>query len=162
MFSSNQPGAANNGLQEHMRITSAGGVSINSDTPMTFNPHMSFSTMFIGSLCNFQSPLRLRYWKLLGGVRSGSNIMITRITITLNSAIDPSCLPANVTVLDTNLNVLGAVTIPGNVNVVDSGALSMNVPAGALLFVDPFAEGGCNVGASAGGDVYMNTQYVMQ
>jgi hypothetical protein len=161
VFSSNQPGAANNGLQEHMRITSAGGVSINGDTPMTSNPRMSFSTMFIGSLCFSRDNCGGGSGSDWGAFVPDRNITITRITITLNSAIDPSCLPANVWVTSYP-TVFGSVPIPANTYFVDSGPLSMNVPAGALLFVDPFAEGGCNVGASAGGDVYMNTQYVMQ
>jgi hypothetical protein len=54
------------------------------------------------------------------------------------------------------------VPIPASKNFVDSGPLSISAPAGAILNVYPNIEGGCNLGASAGGDVYMNTLYVMQ
>jgi hypothetical protein len=163
VFSSNQPGAANNGLQEHMRITSAGGVSINGDTPMTSNPHMSFSTMFIGSLCNSRANCGAGSGSFWGAFVPDRNIMITRIAITLNSAIDQSCLPAYVFVYQSDTHTfLGNVPIPASTNFVDSGPLSISAPAGAILNVYPNIQGGCNLGASAGGDVYMNTQYVMQ
>jgi hypothetical protein len=162
VFSSNQPGAANNGLQEHMRITSAGGVSINGDTPMTSNPHMSFSTMFIGSLCNSRANCGGGSGSEWGAFVPDRNIMITRIAITLNSAIDQSCLPAYVFVYQFPGIYLGNVPIPAGTNFVDTGPLSISVPAGASLYVYPNIQGGCNLGASAGGDVYMNTQYVMQ
>jgi hypothetical protein len=62
-----------------------------------------------------------------------------------------------------NHTVLGSVTIPGNTYFVDSGALSINAPAGVPVVVLPLVTPtNCNLGASAGGDVYMNTQYVMQ
>lgn len=138
-----------------------GGLTINSDTPMTSNPHMSFSTMFIGSLCGGNPNCGGDAGSGWGAFVPDRNILITRITITLNSAIDPSCLPASVYVY-ANFTSLGSVTLPGNVNFVDSGALSMNAPAGATLHVFPSESGGCNVGASAGGDLYMNTQYVMR
>jgi hypothetical protein len=141
-----------------------GGLTINSDTPMTSNPHMSFSTMFMGSLCNLAPQCGFGTGSHWGAFVPDHNIMITRITITLNSAIDPSCTPANVVVYNyPNWTVLGSVTIPGNVYFVDSGALSINAPAGVALVVLPSLDSGnCNVGASAGGDVYMNTQYVMR
>ena len=161
VFSSNQPGAANNGLQEHMRITSAGGVSINGDTPMTSNPRMSFSTMFIGSLCNHRANCGGGSGSLWGAFVPDRNITITRVTITLNSAIDQSCEPAYVDVSNYP-TVFVSVPIPAGTNFVDSGPLSVNVPAGTILTVYPYILGGCNFGASAGGDVYMNTHYVMQ
>jgi hypothetical protein len=147
-----------------------GGLTINSDTPMTSNPHMSFSTMFIGSLCEGNPACGFGTGSPWGAFVPDHNIMITRITITLNSPIDPSCLPASVYVYDApgglstgNHTVLGSVTIPGNAYFVDSGALSINAPAGIPLVVFPtVASPNCNVGASAGGDVYMNTQYVMR
>jgi hypothetical protein len=139
-----------------------GGLTINSDTPMTSNPHMSFSTMFMGSMCGGIGICGYGNGSLWGAFVPDRNIMITRITITLNSAIDPSCLPASVDVF-ANSALLGSVTLPGNVYFVDSGALSINAPAGAVLLVWPSVTNvNCNVGASAGGDVYMNTQYVMR
>jgi hypothetical protein len=144
-----------------------GGLTINSDTPMTSNPHMSFSTMFIGSLCNGFAQCGFGTGSNWGAFVPDHNIMITRITITLNSAIDPSCLPATVNIWNNfgggNFTALGSVTIPGNVFFVDSGALLINAPAGVALIVFPVLDSShCNVGASAGGDVYMNTQYVMR
>jgi len=139
-----------------------GGLTINSDTPMTSNPHMSFSTMFMGSLCAGAQNCGFGTGSSWGAFVPDHNIMITRMTITLNSAIDPSCLPANVYVQTPSGTVLGSVPIPGNAFFVDSGALSINVPAGTVLYVVPGVTGNCNLGASAGGDVYMNTQYVMQ
>jgi len=140
-----------------------GGLTINSDTPMTSNPHMSFSTMFIGSLCNGNPACGAGNGSQWGAFVPDHNIMITRVTITLNSAIDPSCLPADVNISN-SATFFGSVSIPGNTKFIDSGALLIDVPAGTVLYVWPYREiqGNCDLGASAGGDVYMNTQYVMR
>jgi hypothetical protein len=163
VFSSNQPGAANNGLQEHMRITSAGGVSINGDTPMSHNPHMSFSTTFEGSLCGGWVTCGYGTGSQWGGFVPDYNIVLTRIAATLNSAIDPSC-NAYITVSDTTAGqILGTIGLSHNVKTFDSGPESIPAPAGHFITVVPGTVGGsCNYGTSAGGDVYMNTQYVMR
>ena len=71
VFSTNQPGAANNGLQERMRITSTGGVSINGGPPMSSNPRMVFSAFLAGNLGNSQ----------VGGIFTPDrNITMTRVS----------------------------------------------------------------------------------
>ena len=164
VFSSNQPGAANNGLQEHMRITSAGGVSINGDTPMSHNPHMSFSTTFVGSLCGGVLQCGLGEGSIWGVFVPDYNIVITRFTATLNSAIDSTCQPAFIAVFDaTTFQNLGSVSLPSGAYMFDSGPVSIPAPAGHFITVTPQeASTNCHAGASAGGDVYINTQYVMQ
>ncbi len=165
VFSTNQPGAANNGLQEHFRIKSTGGVSIDGDTPMSHNPHMSFSTTFVGSLCPNNTNCGGSYGTSWGAFVPDYAIRITRIIATLNESIDPSCGPAYINVYSpywaggTNF---GSVSLPTNTGFLDSGPLAISIPPGQVIFVVPFITGGCNFGASAGGDVYMNTQYVMQ
>jgi hypothetical protein len=162
VFSSNQPGAANNGLQEHMRITSTGGVSINGDTPMSHNPHMSFSGTWVGSLCNNVNCGGFSSGSLWGAFIPDYNIVITRVMGTLNSRIDPSCLPANISIQAPNNQTYGTVSLPANDSYFDSGPISITVPGGQFVELYPRIWGGCNFGASAGGDLYMNAQYVMQ
>jgi hypothetical protein len=141
----------------------ANSLSVNNDTPMSHNPHMSFSTTFVGSLCGGWVNCGYGTGSQWGGFVPDYNIVITRITATLNSAIDSSC-PADIAVSDTTAGqLLGSVGLAHNVNTFDSGPESIPAPAGHFITVVPSVYGpGCNVGASAGGDVYINTQYVMQ
>ena len=58
---------------------------------------------------------------------------------------------------------LANVPMPSNVFTFNSGPVSIAVSGGHQLSVLPqVTASNCSVGASAGGDVYINTQYVMQ
>jgi len=141
----------------------ANTLSVNNDTPMSHNPHMSFSTTYVGSLCGAWPNCGYGTGSQWGGFVPDYNIVITRFAATLNSAIDPSC-PADIAVSDiTAGQLLGNVTLAGGVKTFDSGPVSIPVTAGHFITVVPAVAGWqCNLGASAGGDVYINTQYVMQ
>jgi len=139
----------------------ANTLSVNNDTPMSHNPHMSFSGTFVGSLCNNLN-CGLSSGSLWGAFIPDYNIVITRIMGTLNSEIDPSCLPANISVQAPNNQTYGTVSLPANAIYFDSGPISIAVPGGQFVELYPRIWGGCNFGASAGGDLYMNAQYVMQ
>jgi hypothetical protein len=144
-------------------LVANGTVSIGGDTPMSSNPRMTFSTMFMGSMCGAFPNCGAGTGSPWGGFVSDKNILITRMAITLNSAIDSSCLPAGVLVYAPDVNTYGTVPLPANQHFVDSGPIAISIPAGTLISVSPYVNGqNCNVGASAGGDVYVNTQYVMQ
>jgi hypothetical protein len=142
-----------------------GTVSIGGDTPMSSNPHMAFSAFQLGSLCGGNA-------KCGGGtaVRGGAfvpdkNILITRMTLSIGNPIDPSCGSAHADIL----NGLGGptlltVALPANNIYTDSGPLAVSVSAGAFLIFTAVVDNSnsCNVGASAGGNIFANMQYVMQ
>ena len=123
---------------------------------------MSFSTTFVGSLCGGWVNCGYGTGSQWGGFVPDYNIVITRIMGTFNSKIDPSCLPANITVQAPNNQTYGTVSLPANAIYFDSGPISIAVPGGQFVELYPRIWGGCNFGASAGGDLYMNAQYVMQ
>lgn len=147
-------------------LVSNGTVSIGSDTPMSHNPHMSFSSQFMGSLCNGHFNCGAGSGSNWGGyIVPDYNIMITPFTGTLNESIDPSCPTTYIQVDDfTSSQILADVPLPSGVNFFDSGSLSISAPAGHRIWagVVPSISNSCNLGASAGGDVYINVQYVMQ
>jgi hypothetical protein len=138
-----------------------GNVAIGGDTPMSSNPHMSFSGMFLGSFCMGYLQCGGTDGFPMGGFVPDKNILITRMTITMWNPIDPSCLPANAYLSNATTFV---VTVPlQSASVVDSGPLKVSIPAGTqLTFSAGVAHTHCNVGASAGGNAFMNAQYVMQ
>jgi len=147
-------------------LVSNGSVSIGGDTPMSHNPHMSFSSQFMGSLCNGHFNCGAGNGANWGGyIVPDHNIMITRFTGTLNESIDPSCPTTYIQVDDFNSSQsLADVPLPSGVYYFDSGSLSISAPAGHRIWagVVPSIDNSCNLGASAGGDVYINVQYVMQ
>src|SRR4029077_6773221 len=88
------PGVPNGRL-----LVNNSGVSIGLDTPMNSNPHMSFSGMIIGSLCFSPNCGQGGAPIFGGGFVPDKNILITRVTTTINDQIDPSCLPGKVGVV---------------------------------------------------------------
>ena len=80
----------------------------------------------------------------------------------------PSCGPAYIGVASPegygNGQTFALIPLSTNTIFSDSGPLSINLPADLTIQVSPFLSDpdNCNLGASAGGDVYMNVQYVMQ
>jgi hypothetical protein len=144
-----------------------GTVSIGGDTPMSSNPHMSFSGALVGSLCSGGANCGGGLGLPQGLFVPDKNILITRVTMTLNDPIDPSCEPAHAWIKNgqwfLGTTVL-SVTLPSASQLVDSGPLAVSVPAGAsLTFIAALDNpGNCNIAASAGGNVFANVQYVMQ
>jgi hypothetical protein len=176
VFSSNKPGAPNNGLVERMRISSTGGVSINGDTPLSSSPHMSFSAFMPGSFCgdftcgNFSTGLNT-YTSPGGFFVPDKNITITRISVSMQSKVDDSCgikggiLLTSIPAVDatgtggTTYYNMGA---QGHVYTFDSGPISVPISAGAPIVVQGGTAGACNVGSSGGGGAFVNVEYVMQ
>ena len=114
-------------------------LSVNNDTPMSHNPHMSFSTTFVGSLCGTQVECGGGNGTSWGAFVPDYNIVITRITATLNDAIDSTCLPAGINVFDVStFQVLGSVSLPANVYLFNSGSISIAAPAGDFISVYPW------------------------
>jgi hypothetical protein len=143
-----------------------GSVSIGGDTPMTSNPHMSFSGMFIGSLCNAAPQCGAGNGWGGGGFVPDRNIEITRIIVTLASTIDSSCLgDGGVAVVTNSANyaAYAGTNLQADTNYIDSGPLTAKIPAGTQLLVRIYLNDPsfCNVGASAGGNAFINVQYVM-
>jgi len=157
----NFTGASNINLEGNVK---ANTLSVNNDTPMSHNPHMSFSTMFVGSMCNGLAQCGFGTGAFWGIFVPDYNILITRFSVRLNSSVDASCQPAFIQVYDDTANqTLANVPIPSNVSTFNSGSVSIAVPGAHQLSVLPqVTASNCTVGASAGGDVYINTQYVMQ
>jgi hypothetical protein len=157
----NFTGTSNINLEGNVKASS---LSVNNDTPMSHNPHMSFSTTFVGSLCGGHIQCGGGDGNVWGMFVPDYNIVITRFNVTLNSPIDASCQPAYIDVIDTVTHQsLANVTIPSGTEDFDSGTVSIAATGNHLLLVIPFVTASnCTVGASAGGDVYINTQYVMQ
>ncbi len=157
----NFTGTSNINLEGNVKASS---LSVNNDTPMSHNPHMSFSTTFVGSMCNGLAQCGFGTGAFWGIFVPDYNILITRFSVRLNSSIDASCQPAFIQVYDDTANqTLANVPMPSNVSTFNSGPVSIPVPGDHQLSVLPqVTAANCNVGASAGGDVYINTQYVMQ
>src|SRR5215469_9101038 len=156
-----------------MTIDNSGNVSvqhnlsIGGDTPMSSNPHMSFSGMFFGSLCQaFNECGGFGSGTNWGGFVADKNIAITRLTATINDQIDPTCLPGEVGVGQFGTPfTLVSVSLPALSNFLDSQIIPpVAVRAGTQLFIfaglaNPAA---CHYGASAGGNIFVNVQYVIQ
>lgn len=146
-----------------------GTVSIGGDTPMSSNPHMSFSGMFFGSLCVTFIPCGGAQGYGWGGFVPDKNILITHVTTTLNTVIDPSCLPGWIEVQAPGVGVFSnliRVPLQANSTYVDSGPVTPPVPIAAGTQLRIWAElenpNNCKAGTSAGGNLFMNVQYVMQ
>lgn len=168
VFSTNQPGAPNNGLQEHFRIKSTGGVSINSDLPMSHNPRMVFSGYFPNSLCGDLSCGNLiggnGGWNIGGAgfFVPDQNILVTRIDAFIGNETDPSCGHLAGVVVASSAGGSSVIDFPDATQIVDSGPLSVPFSAGAQIIIAMIGAGSCNVGSSAGSDVFINVEYVMQ
>jgi hypothetical protein len=151
-------GINNNSPQHALDVN--GAVSINGDAPMTSNPRMSFSGYIKGSFCDVIRPdCFVQDFTTAGGYFVPDRaINITRVSIALGSAVDPSCNPLPVI-------FVGAynLTIPPNTQYIDSGPTPVNlsVTAGASIYVS-YTQDDCNVGTSFGGDAWVNVQYEMQ
>jgi len=156
VFSSNQPGAANNGLQEHMRITSAGGVSINGDTPMSSNPRMVFSGFLAGNLGNGQTG---------GAFTPDRNITMTRVTVSEQSP-GSGCSTTAQLLIWYKTGGPYSLDLGNDKTMVDSGPINLPVPAGGTsgfpIWMEAWPASGCGLGGSSPADVFVNVQYVMQ
>ena len=144
-----------------------GKVSIGGDTPMSSNPRMSFSGMFFGSLCQGQLVCGSGLGNGWGAFVPDKNIVITRITATINDPIDPSCLPGEVGVFaGDRFTQLVTASLPANSTFLDRPIIPpVAIAAGTQLFIWAILDNpsnNCNLGASAGGNIWTNVQYVMQ
>ena len=160
VFSSNKPGGPNNGLVEHMRINSAGGVSINGDTPMTNNPRMVFSGFLPGNLGN-------------GGIGGfflpDRNIAITRVTASENSpgsncSNDAFVLVETPTSLPSlTYTIFFQLDLDQEKVFVDSGPLNIAISGGTQILIQAQPASGCTaITGQSPSDVFVNVQYVMQ
>jgi hypothetical protein len=130
-------------------------LSVNSDTPMSSNPHMVFSGFMPGNLGNHP----------LGGYFiPDRNITITRITASENSAGSNCGGDAFVVLYNptTNTNII-QLDLGQNQSIADSGPLTLAVSAGTQIVFASEAAAGCTpiIGTSPS-DVFTNVQYVMQ
>ena len=157
VFSSNQPGAANNGLQEHMRITSAGGVSINGDTPMSSNPRMVFSGFMIGNLG--QQPIPNGGG---GFFIPDRNIVVTRITASEQSPGSGCSTTSKLEIGTPGYAAPLTLDLGDNVYYADSGPIGVAISAGAYLVFGASAASGCGLFGTSPSNVFVNVQYVMQ
>jgi hypothetical protein len=154
VFSSNQPGAANNGLQEHMRITSAGGVSINGDTPMSSAPRMFVTAAEAGPVTQFNNCCFTYFIP-------DRSITVTRVTLhigTPGNGCSPS--PATMGVQGGQGGCNYGLSIPDDAALADSGPLSISCPAGKGVVVGPwFVPNSCS---NTPQNVSVTVEYVMQ
>jgi hypothetical protein len=150
------------------KLDVAGSVRIGGDTPMSSNPRMSFSAIFLGSLCSGQPPCGGFDGWYAGGFVPDKNILITRMILTTpfqQTEIDPSCLPGNAYVFGFGMtNPIVKVPLVANSGFIDSGPLAGSAPAGTQLYFAMWLDdpNRCKVGASAGGNFFINVEYVMQ
>jgi hypothetical protein len=131
-----------------------GNLSIGGDVPMSSNPRMVFSGFLIGNLGN--SPVG-------GYFVPDRNIVITRVTISENSAGQSCSTLAQVLLI--NYNAGGqfyALDLPNNDFAIDSGALSLPVAGSNRISIVANPASGCSLGGSSPSDVFVNVQYVMQ
>jgi hypothetical protein len=153
---------------------SNGKVSIGGDTPMGSNPHMTFSGFILGGFCGDLSCGGASWSTLPGGfLVPDKNITITRMSVAVDGPVDPSCgvMPI-LSLYDTKGGfppLLGGVgttlfnfTLSSAIYM-DSGAIAVPVNAGTqLAIVLGRPASSCTVGSSAGGNAFINVQYVMQ
>ena len=148
-------------------LVANGTVSIGGDTPMSSNPHMTFTAAHLGSLCWQGVKCGGNGGSDMGAFTPDKNILITRMTMSLNP-IDPSCGPAHVNIYDlpiyVGLHPFASVPLPTGQNWVDSGPLTISITAGRFITVRAEIDNSalCSFGASAGGDVWITVNYVMQ
>ena len=143
-----------------------GSLKIGSDTPMSSNPHMSFSGMFPGSFCGDytcgNTTCSGAYCAGPGGYFvPDKNIAITRMSVVVANTVDLSCyviasvyvnFPGN----GYNLNIYGSS------HTLDSGPIFLSVTAGTPITIGYSPAYECNLFSSGGGGAYVNVQYVMQ
>jgi hypothetical protein len=129
-------------------------LSINSDTPMSSNPHMAFSGFLVGNLGS--SPLG-------GYFIPDRNIIITRISATEKSAGHGCSTDAFAELYDhVQQTVIAGIDLGPNQNYADSGPAAIPVPGGTQIAIQGVAASGCNITGQSPSDVYVTVQYVMQ
>ena len=133
---------------------------------MNSNPHMSFSGYISGTWCGVPAcgcPGCAQQIGPGGYFIPDRNIVITRVTGTMRSAIDPSCTsPAQVSISGIQGQPDINVVAPTGVLFIDSGPLAVSATAGSSLQIwVGVATSGCNIGSSGGDDGFINVQYVM-
>jgi len=143
----------------------SGSLKIGGDTPMSSNPHMSFSGMFPGSFCGDytcgNTSCSGAYCAGPGGYFvPDKNIAITRISVVVATTVDPSCY------VWPGIEVLGGISYSLNLSstshTLDSGPIYLFESAGTPITIIYSPAYACNLGSSGGGGVYVNVQYVMQ
>jgi len=148
---------------------SNGKVSIGGDTPMSSNPRMTFSGALLMSFCGDATcgcsigcdptPTPSGYFV------PDRNITVTRMSVSLGNAVDPSCSQLPEIILGTGgvfWTALYTLHIPANTRQIDSGPISVNVDSGTGVWFTGGGTGGCTLGSSGGGNAFINVQYVMR
>ena len=135
-------------------FTVSGSLGIGGDTPMSHNPRMTWSVFLPGNL---------------GGQPNGGTfipdvgITITRVIATLGNNGSSCSTPASATILnyDADTTVYN-INLPSANFLVDSGPISVAVPAGTILLIVSTAASGCGISGSSPSNVNLTVQYVMQ
>jgi hypothetical protein len=133
---------------------------------------MSFSGFRSGTLCadNTCSPVLHTFCNVVSSVAGciagffvpDRDIQITRVTLSLGNAIDPSCARfILITQPGSPPTGLYVSSLPASANYDDSGPIAVNVASGQQIALST-GVGPCNFGVSGGGDLFVNVQYVMR
>jgi len=133
----------------------ANTLSVNSDTPMSSNPHMVFSGFLVGNLGS--DPL--------GGLFiPDRNITITRVMIS-EASFGAGCSADAHALLESpdHSTIFVDEDLGSFQSIVDSGAISVSVSAGTQIVIQAVAASGCSFpSGTSPSNVMVNVQYVMQ